>query len=382
MLEHIKSTQRLKSAIKNILKNEVLLRDMFGTLVEMGQMDETALNEFRQKSGKPDLYQGEIIKLSKEEIMNNPYLRNIKVPNVSLNNFSLSNSRHIYAGTLAKYGYKKRNLTTMEQRNSYFICDNNLRFPGLVENNSHTCWMSAEPFEFYSFESLIKEAHGNVLLIGCGIGYAAYMLSRKDDVKSVTIIDSSLDVLALFTNYLLPQFENPEKIRVINDDGIKFLKENNLNAFDYINVDIWYDVYDMIYPYLECLEIEIANPNVHFSYWLEEELKENIQRNILCAISDFQIIDMLASRIGKDVVETLKPHTYGEIYDLVNIKNIREFLYSWYINHKDIVNKYKIKDMKTIADSQKQTNALASEYGGLASESSGYMKKLGSYKNL
>lgn len=375
MLEHIKSTQRLKSTIKDILQQEILLCDMFGTLVEMGQMDETTLNEFRQKSGKSDLYQGEIIKLSEEEIMNSPYLRNIKVPNVSLNNFSLSNGRHIYAGTLAKYGYKKRDLTTMEQRNSYFICDNNLRFPGLIENNSHTCWMSAEPFEFYSFEPLIKEAYGNVLLIGCGIGYAAYMLSRKDDVKSITIIDSSRDVLDLFINYLLPQFKNQEKIRVINDDGIDFLKENNLNSFDYINVDIWYDVYDMIYPYLECLEIEKANPNVHFSYWLEEELKENIQRNILGAISDFQIIDMLASRIGKNVVEILKPHTYGEIYDLVNIKNIREFLYSWYINHKDIVNNYKIKDMKTIADCQKQTNDLASESGG-------YMKTLGSYKKL
>lgn len=375
MLEHIKSTQKLKSTIKNILKQEIILCDMFDTLVEIGKMDEEALNQFRQKSGKPNLHEDEIIELTKEEIMNNPYLRNIKVPNVTLNNFSLSNCRHIYAGTIAKYGYKRRNLNTMEQQNAYFVCDKNLRFPCLVEDNSHICWMSAEPFEFYSFESLIKEAHGNVLLIGCGIGYAAYMLSRKDDVKSITIIDNSHDVLELFINHILPQFKNPEKIRVINDDGIKFLKENDVNKFDYINVDIWYDVCDMIYPYLDCLEIERLNPNVHFSYWLEEELKGNIQKSILSAVSGFEINDLLASAIGKTIVDSVKPNTYREIYDLVNIDNIRNFLYSWYINNKGMVEEFRIKDMKKIADLQMATNDLTSN-------SNGYMKTLGGYKGL
>ncbi len=375
MLEYIKSTQKLKSTIKDILKQEIILCDMFNSLLEIGKMDEETLNRFRQKSGKPNLHQDEIIELTKEEIMNNPYLRNIKVPNVTLNNFSLSNGRHIYAGTLAKYGYKRRNLNTMEQSNTYFVCDKNLRFPGLVEANSHTCWMSAEPFEFYSFESFIRQAHGNVLLIGCGIGYVAYMLSRKEDVKSITIIDNSHDVLELFINHILQQFKSPEKIRVINDDGIKFLKENDVNKFDYINVDIWYDVCDMIYPYLDCLEIERENPNVHFSYWLEEELKENIQKSILGAISSFEINDLLASAIGKTIVDSVKPNTYREIYDLVNIDNLRDFLYSWYINNKGMVEEFRIKDMKKLADLQIKTNDLTSN-------SNGYMKTLGDYRKL
>lgn len=364
MLQNIKSTNKLKQAINNILKEELILCDNFDTLVEAGKIDMVALNKVRFMSGHLNLYKNEIVKLTKEEIMQNPYLSNIKVPNVSLNRFRLSNDRHIYNGTVAKYGFKTRDLLTMKQHNSYFVCDKTLHLPCLVENNNSTCWMSAEPFEFNSFKKFINEAKGNVLLIGCGIGYVAYMLSRKNDVKSITIIDSNDDVLELFFNYILPQFEHTEKIMTINGDGIEYLKEGNLDKYDYINVDIWYDVYDMIYPYLECLEIEKANPNVHFSYWLEEELKTCIQKSILGSIGDFKNTNFLTDKIGDDIVKKSKPHTYQDIYNLVNIQDIRKFLYTWFLKHKNVVQEYRKKDMDFIENNQKALNNFFSKSNG------------------
>lgn len=364
MLQEIKSTNKLKQNINDILKKEFVLCDKFDALVEIGQIDMMTLNKLRLMSGNLNLYKNEIVKLTKEEIMQNPYLSNIKVPNVSLNRFSLSNGRHIYNGTVAKYGFKTRDLSTMEQHNSYFVCDKNLQFPCLVENNNKACWMSAEPFEFNSFDKFINEAKGNVLLIGCGIGYVAYMLSRKEDVKSITIIDSNADVLELFFNYILPQFEHTEKIMTITGDGIEYLKESSLERYDYINVDIWYDVYDMIYPYLECLEIEKENPNVHFSYWLEEELKACIQKSILGSIGDFKNTNFLTDKIGENIVKSAKPHTYQDIYNLVNIEDIRKFLYAWALKHKNIVQEYRKKDMDFIINNQRMLNDFVDERNG------------------
>ena len=81
----------------------------------------------------------------------------------------------------------------MRQKNSYFICDYPLRFPGLTEGSSNTCWMTVEPFEIETFKKFIEEAKGDILLIGCGLGYAAYMLFRdnKLDTKVKLVIKQS-----------------------------------------------------------------------------------------------------------------------------------------------------------------------------------------------
>lgn len=347
MVSKIRSMKNLQENIRTILKDERLLCDMFDGVVEMGKMDEQKLFELRKIAGIPNLYQSEIVTLKKEDIMSNPYLKNINIPNVSSNEFKLA-KRRIRPRLITKYGFQTRDLNTFCKSNSYFTCDERLDFPGLVEGNGMICWMTVEPFEIKSFESFIKEATGNILLIGCGLGYVAYMLSEKQDVSSVTVIDNNSDVLNLFNTYILPQFKNKNKIKTIQSDGIEYLKNNTLNMFDYINVDIWRDTMDMIYPYLRCLEIEKSNPTVKFSYWLEEELREEIQKNLLVAISEFESDGFLISKICEDIVKVTSIRTYDDIRNLLDIKDIRAFLYKWYVNNLHIVEKQESIDMNLL----------------------------------
>ena len=362
MVRNSKTMRHVQDVFKSILEEEYLLCDLFNSSVDQGIMDLNELARLSMLAQEPTLHRSEIEKLKKEDIMSNPYLANIKGPKVESKNFQLSNRRIIRSGLITKYKSKSRDLDTMRQKNSYFICDYPLRFPGLTEGSSNTCWMTVEPFEIETFKQFIEEAKGDVLLIGCGLGYAAYMLSEKEDVNSVTIIDYNQEVLDLFSEHILPQFKNKEKINTIQGDGLEYLRQTDLSIYDHVNVDVWYDTVDMIYPYLRCLEIEKENPDVKFSYWLEDELKEAIQKSIIAAVAnDNQPANkkvqhandgFLLGIIGEDIVKKTALNTYEDVYHLIDIDDLRDFLFCWYANNIETVEKQEPIDRRTINSTQ------------------------------
>lgn len=356
MVANTRKMHEIKQILWSILDEEKYLCELFDSLVETGHMDSKGLQEFRMVAKKPTLHQEEIVELSKEEIMGNPYLKNIKIPNVTVNNFTLSNKRIIRPGILVRYDEKKRDVSNMRQINSYFVCNKALRFPGISEGDNTTCWMTVEPFEINTFKTIIEEATGNVLLLGCGLGYLAYMLSLKPEVKSITIVDSSQDVLDIFQTHILPQFDNKDKIRIVQSDALEYLKSCNLTFYNYVNVDIWYDIMDMIFPYLRCLEIEKANPSVKFSYWLENNLKEDLQKSILVAICGYEPQGFISDKIAEDLVRETDIKSYEDVYNLVDIQNLRELLYRWYCNNFEIVKEYEQKDMQKVRALQKMSS--------------------------
>ena len=199
-------------------------------------------------------------------------------------------------------------------------------------------------------------------MIGCGLGYAAYMISLKEDVTSVTVVDNNQDVLDIFYTYILPQFENKDKIRIIKSDALLYLSSCDLTVYDYVNVDIWYDTIDMIYTYFRCLTVEKANPTVKFSYWLEEELKNEIQQSILSAICDFPIQGFLSTRIGQDIVRNAAINNYEDVYNLVDIKDLRSLLYGWYCNNLETVQEYESRDINIMNRLQNTTVPNKSDF--------------------
>lgn len=364
MIANTRKMRKIQEIIESILKEEVFLCDALNGAIDDGVITEEKIKEAAKIAKKPGMHEEEIVHLTKEEIMANPYLQNIKVPNVSNNRFKLSNKRIIRPGFVTKYKAKQRDLKTMRQVNSYFVCDKSLRFPGISEGEQTTCWMTVEPSEIESFKKIIEEATGKVLLLGCGLGYLAYMLSRKDEVTSITIVDNNQDVLDLFTTHILPQFDNKEKVKVVNSDGLDYLKNTDLSIFNNVNVDIWYDTIDMIYTYLRCLEIERNNPTVNFSYWLEEELKFDIQKSILIATTRQDCVagkenaslpvdslanipghHFLSDVIGKDLVCQTPIYSYEDLYELVDIKDLRSLLFGWYANNFDKVESQEKKNI-------------------------------------
>ena len=58
--------------------------------------------------------------------------------------------------------------------------------------------MLITPNEIETMKKSISEATGNVLTYGLGLGYYAYMVSMKENVESVTIVEKDKEIIDLF----------------------------------------------------------------------------------------------------------------------------------------------------------------------------------------
>ena len=142
--------------------------------------------------------------------------------------------------------------------------------------------MTVEPHEILTHDTRAKYVKGNVLLLGCGLGYTAFRLAQEDQVKSIDIVELSPDVKKLYDDNVRGITPNNYKINdIILADAIEYLYTTNLEKYNHIDVDIWRDTLDMTYPYLKCLALEDRYPNVKFTYWIEDSFYNNLQTEIL-----------------------------------------------------------------------------------------------------
>ncbi len=338
-----------KNHVLELLEKENLLSDMLSGFADGGLIvGENKIEEFIKIANYPQL-NDMIRRLSKEEIMSNAYLSDIKIPKTAIGNIELGRKRDIAANTLTAYGERTRDLETFEPINSFFICDRPLRFPGITEKGETVSWMTVEPSEIQSFQKFIDEAEGNVCLCGCGLGYVAYMISLKEEVESITIVELNQSVIDIFESVILPQFKNRDKIKIVRSDAIEYLKNNDLNQFDQVNVDIWRDTLDMLPLYLQCLAIEKKYSNVLFSYWLEPSLKDNLRKNILECFSGYEgnlsHFQSFIYRIAWDILDNTDIRTKQDLRELLKLDDMRDILYHWYITYPQVFAEYqKITD--------------------------------------
>ncbi len=158
--------------------------------------------------------------------------------------------------------------------------------------------MTVEPHEILTHDTRAKYVKGNVLLLGCGLGYTAFRLAQEDQVKSIDIVELSPDVKKLYDDNVRGITPNNYKINdIILADAIEYLYTTNLEKYNHIDVDIWRDTLDMTYPYLKCLALEDRYPNIQFTYWIENSFYNNLQTEIL------RILYKSFYRTQKDLIE-------------------------------------------------------------------------------
>lgn len=146
------------------------------------------------------------------------------------------------------------------------------KYPAIYENNR--LWMSVTPNEINTMKEPIKKAFGKVLMYGLGIGYFAYMVSLKDDVEKIIIIEKNKKIIDLFYEEIYPQFENKEKIEIICEDAFIYAdKKMGKENFDFVFCDLWHDVSDGLPMYLKMKEYESRNPKSIYMYWIEKSIK-------------------------------------------------------------------------------------------------------------
>lgn len=113
-----------------------------------------------------------------------------------------------------------------------------------------------------------------MLTFGLGLGYFAYMVSEKNDVSAVTIVEQNKDVINIFKRYILPQFRNGGKIKIVKGDAFRYAGEQIAKEdYDFVFTDLWHDVSDGLDMYIRMKEYEKLCPDTVFSYWIEKSMK-------------------------------------------------------------------------------------------------------------
>ena len=57
--------------------------------------------------------------------------------------------------------------------------------------------MSLNPNEIETMKPFINKGHGNVLVLGLGMGYVPFMMALKDDVRHITIIEKDKNIIGV-----------------------------------------------------------------------------------------------------------------------------------------------------------------------------------------
>lgn len=216
-------------------------------------------------------YDTMINKLNKEEFTKDLYYQNIKFTQKTFGSWQIKYAKYTPYECFVCDDFKETPQGIIPILGFF---ETPFKYPAIYQNNH--LWMSVTPNEINTMKEDIEATKGNVLTIGLGLGYYAYHVSLKKEVKKVYIIEKDLEVIKLFKEMILPQFSNKEKIEIIQSDAFIFLtNETNqifLKSLDYIYIDIWHDVSDGLPIYQKLKQIETSS-NLKFHYWIEKTIK-------------------------------------------------------------------------------------------------------------
>ena len=207
-----------------------------------------------------------IKKLDPKRYTENPYYKNIRIPDVTSGKWQLKNQTYEpYQGFICDDLFP---LPDYREISKIGFFSESFDFPAILENGNE--WMTLTPVDLDTCTEAIAFARGNVVTFGLGLGYYTYMVSEKEEVSSVTAIDISDDAIGMFKKYILPQFPRRDKVRVVKCDAFEYAEKIMPGEkFDFAFVDTWRDVSDGFDMYIRMKRLEKLNGGTEFSYWVE-----------------------------------------------------------------------------------------------------------------
>ena len=155
------------------------------------------------------------------------------------------------------------------------------KFSYLALTEGNNIWMSLNPNEIETMKPFINKGKGHVLVLGLGMGYVPYMLALKNCVKSVTIVEKDQNITDLFNAFIWPKFTNKEKIKIIKDDAISYVKRQKEATYDYIFADLWHDPEDGL-P----LFVELKKINKDIDCWLDVSMYALLRRCMITLLEE------------------------------------------------------------------------------------------------
>lgn len=263
----------------------------------------------------------------------NPYYQNIKIDEQKIRSWQLDNERYLpYEG----FTYRDIKIQSDEfkELNYFGYFKNEFSYPILRFKNK--VWMSITPHEIETMQNAIDKVSGKVAVFGLGLGYFPYMISLKENIDEIVIIEKDKNVIKLFKKYLFSQFPNQNKIKIIHSDAFKYVKKMRKLTYDFAFIDIYQNVDDGLNLYLKMKQLEADVSQTQFIYWIEKSLLAMTRRALLCIFEE----DLKGStnflnvkgEEGKTLkylfakIKDFRFDTYEEIYHFLKDISINEFL--------------------------------------------------------
>jgi len=116
-----------------------------------------------------------------------------------------------------------------------------MRGTGDARSFGTTIVMSDTPAEIRDHSYFVRQATGDVLINGLGLGWVVEALFQKEEVKNITVIEKSLDVCKLVAKHYEDKCPTGKTIRIIEDSAFDYKPPTGkrYNA-------VWHDIWDNI----------------------------------------------------------------------------------------------------------------------------------------
>lgn len=224
-----------------------------------------------------------IRRLDPQEYRMNPYYRQIRIPEAHFGNWKLTIEKYKpYEAFVCDDIRTDEELKEIPQIGFF---DTEFSFPAVMEDGQE--WMAIKPNEIETMRQPIARAAGQVVAFGLGMGYYAFMVSEKPEVKTLTIVERDENVIALFREHILPQFPKKEKIDIVRQDAFEFATNCMSDGYyDHAFVDLWQRCIRRISSLQAKKALEKNSPNTLFSYWIEDSLLSHLRWELFHRMSD------------------------------------------------------------------------------------------------
>lgn len=208
--------------------------------------------------------------LDTREFLSDPYLQTVRLPDKKLGSWDFLTERYEPYEAFACDDLILDGEGAVFSQIGFFR--ETYTYPAVRENGRE--WMSLNPNEIRTMRAPIAKAHGRVLTYGLGLGYFAFMASRKAEVSSVTVVERDRNAIRLFEEEIRPQLPTRGKIAVVCADAFEYAaRDMKAGNYDFVFADIWHDPSDGVEAYLRFKMTEHLSPRSEFAYWIEPTLR-------------------------------------------------------------------------------------------------------------
>lgn len=141
--------------------------------------------------------------------------------------------------------------------------------------NKNDCVMSNTPMEKRTNSDFVRNAHGNVLIGGLGIGLIILAIQDKEEVKQITVIEKNREVIELVGKQLPFNY----KVNIVNDDVFEYKPLSKYNTiymdiWNYINEDVYKEqMKPLISRYRKYLVSKSEDENRFIDCWCKRQAK-------------------------------------------------------------------------------------------------------------